>query len=294
MIAILAACLLPVVSAAGAASFTDQLGRTVDLPQAPARVVALAPSITEIVFGLGQARRLVGVTQFSNYPPEASGLPRVGSYIHLDLEKIVALTPDLCIGIKDGNPKAVVDRLQSMGIPVYVVDPHDIATVLRTIREVGGLLNASEKAEAVAAGLQQRLDRVDSRTAAATARPRVFVQIGIAPIISAGTQTFIHDLIVRAGGINVAAGPIAYPRFGREQVLGLAPDVIIITSMAREAAFEKIRAEWELYEGIPAVRNRRIHIVDSDIFDRPSPRLVDALELLVDLIQPGPVPQKGP
>jgi ABC-type hemin transport system substrate-binding protein len=99
----------------------DQLGRSLELPMSPQRIVALAPSVTEIIFALHQEERLMGVTRYSNYPVKASELSRVGSYIRLDLEKIVALNPDLCIAIKDGNPKELVNRLQSMKIPVYVV-----------------------------------------------------------------------------------------------------------------------------------------------------------------------------
>ena len=104
----------------------DQLGREIRVPDDPKRVVALAPSITEIIFALGQQDRLKGTTQFSNYPAEAAKLPKVGSYVRLDLERIVALNPDLCIAIKDGNPKAIIDRLQSLNIPVFAVNPRDL------------------------------------------------------------------------------------------------------------------------------------------------------------------------
>ena len=106
------------------------------------------------------------------------------------------------------------------------------------------------------------------------------------PIVSIGTDTFINELIVLAGGENIAAGSTAYPRFNREQVLSFAPEVIIISSMTRGASFEQIKAEWKSWPKIPAVQNHRIDIVDSDLFDRPTPRLVEALELLVKLIHP--------
>ena len=278
---------------ASARTIKDQIGRTITVPENPKRVVALAPSITEIVFKLDQAHRLAGATQYSNYPEEASRLPRVGSYIKLSLEKIVALKPDLCIAIKDGNPKPVVDRLQAMQIPVYVVNPHNLETVIQTMQALGRLLNATEKADELATAIETRLQKVTTRVAGIQASPRVFIQIGISPIISIGSNTFIHDLIKTAGGINVAAGDAAYPRFSREQVLALSPDVIIITSMARQAAFEKVKREWGHYDQIPAIRDQRIHLVDSDIFDRPSPRLIDALELLAALIHPDLFPSDG-
>jgi iron complex transport system substrate-binding protein len=271
---------------ASARTIQDPVGRTLTVPEDPGRVVALAPSITEIVFELGQSHRLVGATRYSNYPPDADSLPKVGSYVQLSLEKIVALKPDLCIAIKDGNPKPVVDRLQAMQIPVYVVNPHNLETVVKTMQALGRLLNAAEKANRLTLAIEERLQRVRIGVAKRNLSPRVFIQIGISPIISIGSNTFIHDLIRTAGGINVAAGSASYPRFSREQVMALSPDVMIITSMARRAAFEKVKREWRHYEQIPAVRNQRIHLVDSDIFDRPSPRLIDALELLATLIHP--------
>ncbi len=271
---------------AEAKTVVDQAGRNVTVPATPERVVALAPSITEIIFALGQEDRLKGVTTYSNYPPAALALPKVGTYIRLDLERIVALAPDLCIAIKDGNPKAAVDRLTELNVPVYTVNPVDIEHVIRAVIEIGGLLNAEENAHRLADEMHTRVQRVKSQMAHATHRPRVFFQIGIAPIVSVGTKTFINELIVLAGGDNIAAGSTAYPRFNREQVLALAPEVIIISSMTRGASFEQIKQEWQNWPKIPAVQHQRIYIVDSDLFDRPSPRLVEALEMLVKLIHP--------
>ncbi len=270
-----------------ATAMRDELGREINVPDNPRRVVALSPSITEIVFALEQQGRLVGTTQFSNYPAAALQLPKVGSYVRLDLERIAALDPDLCIAIKDGNPKHVVERLQALGIPVFVVDPHHLASVMRTIQSIGRLLNAPDRANALVAEMQSRVAHVDARVAKVNHRPRVFLQIGVTPIVSVGSRTFLHELIIRAGGINVAAGPKAYPHFSREQVVALAPDVVVITTMSRSGAFNKARADWQRLTHIPAVRHNRIHMVDSDVFDRPSPRLVIALEILTQLLHPG-------
>jgi len=271
-------------SAAG--TVIDQMGRSVVVPEDPRRVVALAPSITEIVYALGREDRLVGVTRFSDFPPAAKHLPRVGSYVHLDLERIVALAPDLCIAAKDGNPKAVIQRLEALQIPVYAVNPVDLAAIGETILEVGGLLNARLAAQSLVAEMNTRITAVKDRVAATTHRPRVFFQIGISPIVSVGSGTFIHELITMAGGTNVAAGALPYPRFSREETIALAPEIVIITSMDRNESFLKAQAEWQQWPEIPAARDRRIHLVDSDLFDRASPRLVDGLELLVGLLQP--------
>lgn len=265
---------------------TDLLGRHMAVPANPQRIVSLAPNITEIVFALGQEHRLVGVTRYSDFPPAAESLPKVGSYVHLDLERIVSLSPDLCLGIKDGNPLEAVKRLESLGIPVYAVDPRNLASVMETLQTIGNLLGAQQKADEVVGKMRTRIGAVEDLIQGIKDRPGVFFQIGVSPIVSVGSHTFIHELIIQAGGRNLAEGRIPYPRYSREQVLGLSPDIIIITSMARAAVFQKVKGEWNRWSDLPAVKNQRIFVQDSNLFDRPTPRLVDALELLVRLIHP--------
>jgi len=265
---------------------TDQLGRKVTLPDNPQSIVSLAPSITEIIFALGQEYRLKGVTRFSDFPKEAKKLPKIGSFVRLDLEKIVALKPDLCFAVKNQNPTEVVKRLESLGIPVYAVEPRNLDSVMDALIEIGRLLNADKRASTIVNNMRLRINRVKSMVEKASSRPGVFFQIGITPIVSVGTHTFVNELIVLAGGENLAKGPILYPRFSREQVLGLSPEVLIITSMARGASFERVKEEWNQWHDLPAVRNHRVLLVDSNFFDRPTPRLVDALELLLKLIHP--------
>ena len=144
----------------------------------------------------------------------------------------------------------------------------------------------SGRAENLLATLQNRIQRAKSLISSETYRPGVFFQIGISPIVSVGTGTFLHELIELAGGKNLANGTTTYPRFSREQVLALAPEIFIVTSMARQAGFEEMKRDWSQWPNLPAARNQSIYLVDSDLFDRPSPRLLDGLELLVKLIHP--------
>jgi len=264
----------------------DQLGRSVSVPDNPVRVVSLAPSITEIVFALGEGNRLKGVTEHCDYPEEARELPRIGSYVHLDLERIVALKPDLCIAVRDGNPRNVVDRLEELGIPVYAVDPRNLDTAVDTVLELGRLLGATPRADALADSMRARIERVRVSAARPDHRPRVFFQIGIAPIVSSGDNTVINELITTAGGLNLAAGPLPYPRFSREQVVALNPEVFIITSMTRDQDLDQVKNAWKQYDTLPAVRDGRIFIVDANLFDRPTPRLIDGLETLAAIIHP--------
>ncbi|WP_448383801.1 ABC transporter substrate-binding protein [Desulfosoma sp.] len=265
---------------------TDPVGRTVHIPEEPRRVITLAPSLTEMVFALGAGHRVVGVSRYSNFPPQVQDLPKVGSYVQPDVEKIVALTPDLCLAVKDGNPREVVEKLERVGIPVYAVNPKNLKEVMETLTALGDVLQAQEEARKVKDRMERRLEEVDRRLRGVERRPRVFFQIGVTPIVSVGTETFAQELIHRAGGVNVAAGPEPYPRFSVEQVLALRPDVIVVSSMEREQVFETVRAEWMRWRGIPAVAFERIHLVPSDLFDRPGPRLADGLELLARILHP--------
>lgn len=269
-----------------AKTVTDQVGRSIRVPESPRHVVSLAPSITEIIYFIGRQDLLVGVSRFSDYPEAAKALPRVGSYVQLDLERIVALKPDLCIAVKDGNPKETVDRLEDLGIPVYAVNPQSLASVFHAIRELGELLNVGDQANTLAAQLESRVYRIDRLVGQSQNQPGVFFQIGVSPIVSIGSNTFIHEIIERAGGRNLAGAARGYPRFSREQVIGLSPEVIIITSMAREKVFETVRNEWLSWKSIPAADSGRVYIQDSNFLDRPGPRLVDGLELLARLIHP--------
>lgn len=271
---------------AASRTMLDQTGRTVLVPQSPSRVISLAPNITEIIYDLGCEDRLQGVTTYSDYPAAAKALPIVGSYVRLDLEKIVSLKPDLCIAIKDGNPKETVMRLESLGVPVYAVNPRSLDTIMSSVIAIGELLNVSERARELVNTMHTRIDRVERMVAAANSRPLVFFQIGVSPIVSAGSDTFIHELIEKAGGVNLAGIRTSYPRYSFEEVVVAAPDIIIMTTMERENAFDEVKHRWRQWPSIPAVTTDRIFLVNSDIFDRPTPRLIDALEVLARMIHP--------
>ncbi len=269
-----------------AGSVVDQVGRTLVVPENPTRVIALAPSITEIIYDLGQEKILVGVTQYSTHPSEAESLPRVGSYVRLDIEKIIALKPDLCLAIKDGNPKHTVDKIVSLGIPVYVIDPRNLLQIMDTITRLGSLLHAEQAAAELVADMEKRIDRVQTLVKNTQNKPRVFFQIDAEPLFSAGNNTFIHELIELAGGINTAAGEDPYPRYSWEDILMLQPEIVLISSMAGGLAPEDLVKSWRRWNQLSAVNNDQVFVVDAELFDRPTPRLVDGLEAIAVIIHP--------
>lgn len=267
----------------------DQVGRTVRVPVQPRRIVALIPSLTEIVFDLGRGDLLVGATMYADKPPAAAALPRVGSYLHLDIERIVALRPDLCLAVRDGNPEHMIHRIERMGIPVFALDPRTLPEIVESVMLLGDLLQAGERAAEIAREMEGKMAAVEKKVRAAEKRPAVFFQIDAAPMVSAGSGTFIDTLITAAGGRNLAAGPAGYPRYSWEDILIMRPEVVIIASMAGGYTEEELQREWLRWPDIPAVRNGRVHVVDAGLFDRPVPRLADGLVSLAQLLHPDAV-----
>lgn len=267
-------------------SVTDLTGRDVRVPVAPQRVVSLAPGITEMIFSLGREQLLLATVEFSNYPEAARQLPRIGSYIRPDLEKIVALNPDLVLATRDGNPRHLIEQLGRLQIPVYAIDPRNLEQIGVSLVALGKLLRAEPVATSITDTMRDRLGLIDSRVARATHQPLVFFQVDAEPLVSVGDDTFLHELITRAGGRNAAAGGPPYPRFNWEQILRMQPEVVIITSMSGGQSPEFLRRQWLRWPQLQVVQSGRISVVDADLFDRPTQRLVDGLEILAQLIQP--------
>jgi iron complex transport system substrate-binding protein len=267
-------------------TFKDALGRQIDLESSPRRIVALAPSITEILYYLGLGDSVAGVPDFSYYPPEALEKPRVGSYVDPNIERIISLSPDLVIGTKDGNLPGPVYLLEQAGIPVYVVNPRTIRDIISTIDEIGDLCGVPEKAHQLVNKLNERLESIQNAVASGQ-RPMVFLQINISPIMTVNKNTTHNDIINQAGGINMSADePMTYPRISIEEVISKKPDIILISSMERGGEFEKERKDWMKWTSIPAVKNKRVYLIDSDLIDRPSQRIIDGLEAMARLIHP--------
>jgi iron complex transport system substrate-binding protein len=264
----------------------DEAGREVTFPFPPKRIVSLAPNITEILFSLGLDGEIVGVSVHCNFPEKAKSKPRVGSYISLDFEKITSLKPDLIIATGAGNTRDMVDRLGKLGFPSYVIYPKNFDDILKSILHIGQVVNREKEAKQITDGMRKRSQRVIELTKGLP-RPKVFIQIGDTPIVTVGKGSFADDLIRLARGENIAGKEKeVYPRFGMEEILKRSPEVIVISSMNPKGDYQKVLREWNQWKTIPAVKNGRIHLIDSDLLDRPSPRIVDGLEELARVLHP--------
>ncbi len=255
---------------------TDELGRTVQVPEQPQRIVSLAPSITEILFALGAADRVAGVTSYCDYPPEARQKPQVGDTLKPSFEKIVALKADLVIISTASQVEAAVQRLEELGIPVYVSNPRSIDGVIESIDKLGDLIDA--RAHHLTDDLRRRVATIDSRVANAP-RPSVLVVLGTEPLITAGARSFINDLINRAGGRSISAEENAdYPQYSVETVIAKRPEIILLQTGGNELT--------RRLQQTPAARSNRVYHIDDDLLLRPGPRIVDGLERIAAKLHP--------
>ena len=284
LILLISIFLLPV--AASALTVEDESGSTIEIPDRAQRILPLTPSLAEILFSLGLDERIVGVTDFATYPPAARKKPRVGTFINPSLEKILALEPDLVIVGSERQDEKTNAALKNFSIPVYRIRPVDLNTIYRSISNLGEITGTLPKAQQVIIGMKKKVAAVERRVAGLP-KKRVFYQVGIDPIVSVNSRTFAADLIRRAGGVLVTAdNPVRYPLYAIERVIIDAPEVIIISSMSPNTNYQRFRKSWQPWRSIPAVRQGRIHVIDSDMVDRPSPRIVDGLARLAEFIHP--------
>jgi iron complex transport system substrate-binding protein len=277
--------------ATAAASFTDARGREVSLAAAPQRIVSLAPSITEILFAVGAAEQVVGVTKFCNYPAEADALPEIGGMTAktIAVEAIVALKPDLVIG-GTTSQAPVVEALEQLGLPVVVFDPASFEEVYGNIEQIGAISGHPEQAAQVAASMRARVERVAERVAAVPAdeRPAVFYEVFDEPLMTAGPQTFIGQLIELAGASNIFADAAEdYPQVSAEAIVERDPAVIAGPNSHADKLTAELIAARPGWAEISAVRAGRVYLLDADMVSRPGPRLADALEALAAALYPG-------
>jgi cobalamin transport system substrate-binding protein len=257
---------------------TDELGRSVAVSIRPQRIVSLAPSITEILFGLGAADRIAGVTSYCDYPPQARGKPIVGDTLKPSVEKIVALQGDLVIISTSSQIEAIFQKLVELGIPVYVSNPRNIDGILDSINRIGELIDSPDQANRLTQELRTRISTVESRVAGLS-RPAVFIVLGTEPLITVGAGSFVTDLVARAGGHSISAeDPGDYPQYSIETVIARQPEIILLQS-GEERLTERLRQT-------PAGRSNHVYHIDDDLLLRPGPRIVDGLEQLAAKLHP--------
>jgi iron complex transport system substrate-binding protein len=285
-VTILIACYVVVCAPALASrELNDDLGRHVTLPDSPQRVVCLSPSLTETVYALGLGAVVVGVTDFTDYPPEAQSKPSVGGLTDASVEKIVSLHPDLVLAMPHLNRQETVEELEQLGIPVFVVDAQGLQGIMTSIQHVGDALNRRSEARNLLKRLEERRAAVAARVKGLP-RLKVLVVVWYDPVTTAGSKSFITDVISAAGAESITADMAqAWPQISLEEVVRRSPDFILLVSgihggVTREEL--KSHAGWDQ---LPAVKDNHVIYMSEQLF-RPSPVVFDALEQLAKELHP--------
>lgn len=265
---------------------TDEAGRTVRIPQPVRRIVSLAPSLTETVYALGLQDRLVGDTDYCDYPPDAKTKTKVGGAINPSLEQIAALRPDLVLMTKSLNRLETVYSLDNLGISSYATDPHTVDEIISSSKKLADVLGAPEAGNLLAADIQHRLADLYHRIAALPPK-RVLFAVWTEPLISVGKDTFIADAMRRAGAVSIVDSSQDWPQVNLEEVAHLQPDYLVFASSHSESVAPQLDALARLpgWRIIDAVRDRRYAVI-SDAVNRPAPRIVEAIEDLAKQLHP--------
>ena len=255
----------------------------------PQRIISLAPSNTEILFALGLADNIVGVTDYCNFPPEAKKKERIGGFSTVDLEKVISLSPDLVLAA-DIHAQTVVPELERRGITVRTLAPKTLAEVLAGIALVAVFTDKAEEASQLVTEMEWRIKAVAEKVELLPEdeKPSVFYLTWHDPLWTLGTGTITHELIQKAGGINIFADLDGHKTTNLETIIARNPRVIIACTghgSAKDSPVRWAETEDRLRE-IDARKNSRVYQVDADLVTRPSPRIVDGLELLAKFIHP--------
>lgn len=260
----------------------DARGKAVTLERPASRIVSLAPHVTELLYAAGAGDRIVAAVEFSNYPEAARRLPRIGNSTRLDIERVLALKPDLAIGWKSGNSSEDIARLERLGVRVYITEVSGVAAIADDIEAMGRLVGTSETAQGAAGALRERMEALERRYAQ-RAPVTVFYQIWAEPLMTVNGRHFISDSIRICGGRNVFHDlePIA-PTVPVEAVIGADPQAIVASSSNDDN--EAQLAAWRRWTMMRAVRENNLYTVPPDLIARPSSRIVEGVERLCEAL----------
>lgn len=259
-------------------SVIDSSGRRVMLERPAQRIVSLAPHLTELLFAAGAAARVVGVVSYSDWPPAAREIEQVGSYSALDMERILALQPDLIVAWESGNNPAQLERLEQLGLTVFRHAPRMPDDIPRMLEQLGRLAGSDAVAEAAAQDFRARLQRLRERNAQA-APLTVFYQVWHQPLMTVSGAHLISAAIELCGGRNVfAALPALAPQISVEAVLAADPQVIVASGMAEQRP--DWLDDWKRWPQLAAVRYDNLYFVPPDLLQRAGPRFIDGAERL--------------
>jgi len=266
----------------GQIAVRDDYGNEVRLERPATRIVSLAPHLTELLYDVGAGNRVVGAVDFSDYPPEARSLPRVGSDARIDLEAVFALQPDLVVAWPNAGSLRAVNRLAELGVPVFRSEPRELDDIARTLERLGRLAGSAAQADAAARAFRQRAAGLRAQYAGGR-KVRVFYEIWDRPLLTVNGAHIISKVIELCGGENVFAGlPLLVPEVDREAVLRANPEAIV-ASGSNLAEPEWLQA-WKRFPGLAAANGGHLYAIPADLIQRHTPRLLDGAQRLCTIL----------
>nr|WP_224080888.1 cobalamin-binding protein [Cupriavidus laharis] len=275
-----AASLIAASQATAAVSVVDDAGQTVTLAQPARRVVSLAPHVTELLYAAGGGERIVGTVHYSDYPPQARDIPRVGDNKALDLERIAALKPDLIVVWRHGNAQKQTDRLRALGLPLFYSEPRRLEAIPDNLEKLGTLLGTEAVAHRAAEDFRQRVATL-RKTYAGRPPVTVFYQVWQQPLMTLNGQHLVSDLLTLCGGRNLfAAESPLVPTVSVEAVVAGNPEVMLTAGTGATQSDRPLAdfAMWEKWKQVTAVARGNLFTINGDLLNRAGPRVVQGAE----------------
>jgi iron complex transport system substrate-binding protein len=261
----------------------DDLAKSFDTNLKVTKIVSLAPNLTELLFSLGVGNKIIGDTKYCNYPDSAKNIEKVGDLLSIDAEKIISLQPDMVFITVEGNSRSDYEKLKSLGIKVFVSNPRNYNGIKKTLVDMSKILKRENVADSLIKNWDFRIEKV-KKTHDLIISQTVLFLISTNPIFTVGQNSFINEILTFAGLKNISSDKnINYPLLSREEIIKQDPDYILMYETNTNKIDELLKTYPEWYT-LKAVINKRIFYVNADLFSRPGPRFVDAVEYLNKLV----------
>lgn len=279
--ALILSAVLASAQAAAAITVKDDDGNTVTLQKPARRVISLAPHVTELLFAAGGSSHVVGVVAYSDFPEAAKKIPQIGSNRELDLERIMALKPDLIVVWRHGSSERQIEMVRKLGVPLFHSEPQKLADIPESVAKLGQLMGTGRVADPAADALRQQLDSLRARYAN---RPpvRAFYQVWDNPLYTLNGRHIVSDALHLCGGENIFAGlPVTAPVVSVEGVLQENPEAIFATAEKNYGGVSM----WKPYRTLLAVRNDNLFTVDGNLLNRSGPRMIQGAAMLCEKLE---------
>jgi iron complex transport system substrate-binding protein len=261
----------------------DDIGREISFEKKPERIISLAPNLTEILFSIGCGNKIVGVTSYCNYPPEARSIQKVADLLSVNYEALAAANPDVVFITIEGNPKETFDKITGMGLKVFVSNPRNLNGIIKTLNDFGKITGSEEGAQKETNRILSKIDTLKKRINP-NKKPTALLLVSISPLMSVGQNTYLNEVLNLAGFVNISSTTVSnYPVLNREEVLTKNPDYIFVPNDLTSNPLEVLKAypEWKILD---ATKKNNIKLINADIVQRPGSRVAEAVEELLNKI----------